>query len=362
MNQRKQSSKTKTYRKFFGLFAVLVLGFVLTFFSLTFPIPEYSISPSINVLNEVKKAGTSGSLVTVGSSSYWGFKNFATSEPNSSQHVFNLGSVSKQFTGFLLMQLEAEGKINHSAPIHQYLPELNDSKLGNATISNLSQMKSGLPYIESQMLKVLSQIQDRNWTQEEIIKEISQYRLLFNPGDHFEYSNLGYTLLGTIISRVEGKDLSVVLKERIFDPFGMKDTYLDYPEVQNSNRAKGYFMAFGRLIPMPNWNYSFLQGAGGVVSNVLDLEKWARGFMDFLNKNLKFKDALFGRRAKVTYDYGWDLSKKGLIRHSGETPGFCSYIAIGEFGSMAAYTINTDILLKDNSSIHKAMEEAAKQR
>jgi CubicO group peptidase (beta-lactamase class C family) len=341
----------------------LLLAISLAFISFTFPVPQFPPGEPNSILRELKAAGTSGGLVISGISPlrgtwFWGYKNFEAKEQTSPQHVFNLGSVSKQFTGFVLMQMENEEKIHHTDPIQSFLPELRGSELGRATVGDLARMKSGLPYIESQVLKLISQLQNRNWSQEEIIQEISKQKLLFRPGERFEYSNLGYSLLGVIVSRIEKKPLSVTLKERIFDPFQMRNTYLDYPELANTNRAKAYFQAFGRLIPMPNWNSSFLQGAGGIVSNVSDLEKWIGGLIKFLNANPKSKDALFKREDNTTYDYGWDLSREGIIRHSGETPGFCSYIAVSENGTMVAYTINTDIILRDNRSIHLAIDKA----
>ena len=96
---------------------------------------------------------------------------------------------------------------------------------------------------------------------------------------------------------------------------------------------------------MPNWNYSFLKGAGGIVSSAVDLVKWHVGFSRFLSKNPEVQKVLFNKSEEIHYRYGWFALGEGLIAHGGETPGFCSYIVVSQSGGLGAYTLNTDICL-----------------
>ena len=346
----------------------LFIGFLATaavvgvaWYSLSFSLLPNVSESSNQIVRDLATRGTSGGLVIFAEGesnveSYWGYGDLGRKKATSSGTLYNIGSLSKQFTGLLLMMLEEGGKVSRHDRLERHLPELGQTEIGKATIEELAQMSSGLPAIEPVFTKLKSQIFSRTWTSAEIVREISTYKLLFQPGKGFQYSNLGYSLLGVVISRIEGKPLSVVLEDRIFKPFKMTNSYLDVPERQSSDRAAGYFPLLGRWIPFPNWNYSFLQGAGGIVSNVRDLQQWIRGFHDFLRLYPKFKKALFFPKSSVRYDYGWSLGRNGLLRHSGETPGFCAYIVTNQIGRVAAYTLNTDICSNDSDAINRSLD------
>lgn len=274
------------------------------------------------------------------------------------QTFFNLGSLSKQFTGFLVLQLEVEGKISVKQIVSEFIEETHGSVLGSLKIIDLLQMTSGLPKDEFLLTKGLTQLLNKKWNSREIVNEVSQYPLEFESGTRFQYSNLGYILLGQIISRVEKKPLEVILKEKIFKPFGMSETFLDIDEPRNKNLSMGHLLMLRKWLPMPNWNYSFLQGAGGIVSNVRDLQKWLLGLSKFFFQNESLRLVYLGKESPFQYAYGWSFFEE-VASHSGESPGFCSYVAtLPTFDTFVVITLNSDFCMK--SELRDQMSKLAK--
>lgn len=344
-------------------FSILLAGLTLVLLGLIFSFPQKRLTispadqfpiqaPATRLLGLLEAHKTSGALMFSKNGSvlleqYWGKSDLRLGQKNTKETLFNIGSIAKQFTGFLAILLESEQRLAGASKVEDFLLETQGTAVGSIQIKHLLSMRSGLPYIEPWPTKLRSQLFNLNWTQEEAIREITKYSISFDPGANFQYSNIGYTLLSLIISRIDGKPFSKVLEERIFSPFGMSNTYLDIGRKSEEVLATGYFAILERLFPMPNWNYSLLQGAGGVVSNVSDLSRWAAALTRRSREDLRFRSRLFGHASVEIYNYGWSLTKSGLLRHSGETPGFCSYIAISESGGFGAYTLNTDICLSE---------------
>ena len=219
----------------------------------------------------------------------------------------------------MIRKLEREGKLSLSTRVSEVLPTTSRSPLGDISIGELLEMRSGLPHIKNWGVKVRTQIFGEHWSHAEITKHLLSYQL---GEKEFQYSNVGYILLSVLIAAIENKSFEEVLNDRIFKPFKMDTTYLDVGNRENSHLPHGYFLLWGRYIPMPYWNYAFLKGAGGIVSHVDDLYRWHKGLMSYLEKDKEFEHELFQSEKK--YAYGWSLLETGLISHDGETPGFCS--------------------------------------
>jgi CubicO group peptidase (beta-lactamase class C family) len=336
-------------KKTLMLSALILVGVILTAFAVlpsrensTIIAAETTDAPTKKLLHFLSENGTSGALLIIrpGNSlteRYWTWKNQSVD----SQTLFNLGSLSKQFTGFIIFQLEAEKKISTNQVVSNFLEETKGTDIGSLKIIDLLSMTSGLPHDESLLTKFFSQISNRQWDSEEIVREVLRYPLRFPSGTAFQYSNLNYVLLGQIISRLERKPLAVVLNERILKPFGMQESFLDVDGKGAKTLSKGHLFVLGKWLPMPNWNYSFLQGAGGVVSTVKDLQKWLLG----LQKYLSHIEAV-GKETRFHYAYGWSF-REGFLSHDGESPGFCSYIVTTPDAERAAIiTLNSDFCLE----------------
>jgi D-alanyl-D-alanine-carboxypeptidase/D-alanyl-D-alanine-endopeptidase len=168
--------------------------------------------------------------------------------------VFEIGSVTKTFTGLLLADGEERGIVNLSAPISQYLPpgSMAPTRNGRAiTLTDLATHTSGLPGVPDYFFDI-----DMNATFAEQIREamflyntsppekaygwLSNYTLTRDIGARWEYSNIGTALAGDIIGRANGKGYGGALRDRILVPLGMDRTGIAPTDAMRSNMATGY--------------------------------------------------------------------------------------------------------------------------
>lgn len=238
---------------------------------------------------------------------------------------FRIGSTSKTFASMLILLLENEGKLKLQDTIGKYLPGYTH---GGVTIEQLLTHQSGIPnYLNDEYF---GEIFERRYDIDELIANFCSDSLEFDPGSKFNYTNSGYVLLSAIIEQVEGKSYSSVLKERIFDPLKMEDTYSGSPE-DSSQLAKGYMMGKAELrYPIEN-----VTGAGGITSTATDLLKWSRAISIGYLLSQERTAQLFVPRAaykdwEASYGYGWMIDelmfsaskKHEVVYHPGTDMGF----------------------------------------
>ena len=219
----------------------------------------------------------------------YGTANLEYDTPITPKTVFQIASVSKQFTAFSIYLLEKQGKISLEDDIRKYVPEVPDfGKI--VRIKHLLAHTSGVRDQWS-LLTLAGWRMDDIITTEHILKIISrQKELNFEPGSQFLYSNSGYTLLAEVAARVSGKTFAEYTKENIFAPLGMNDTqFYDDANRIVKNRAGSYKKVNGAYQKM-NLNHSTV-GATGLLTTVEDLSKWALNF-----ENPKVGDAELIRR------------------------------------------------------------------
>jgi CubicO group peptidase (beta-lactamase class C family) len=192
------------------------------------------------------------------------------------QAVFNLASVSKQFTAFALLLLEQQGKLKLDDPVVKYLPELSASAKG-VTLAHLVHHTGGLrDYIEILYMKGRGDA-DGTTIDETVRLLARQTAPNEKPGVEFDYSNTGYFLLGVVVARVSGQSLAEFSRRQIFEPLGMKDTsIIDRYPAPIPGLARGYRQeGTAYVIDETGWEQV---GDGQVHSNVHDLALWDENF------------------------------------------------------------------------------------
>lgn len=259
--------------------------------------------------------------------------------------IFELASVSKQFTAMGIVQLVKEGKLSYEDDITKYIPELNDYK--GITIKNLLNHTGGLPdYME---------LADKNWdkskiaTNDDILKLFNQVKpkKLFEPNEKWDYSNTGYLILATIIERVSGQKFGQYLHEKIFKPMDMKNTFVyrrRYEPKEIQNYANGYIYSDSlqkKILPDEmgkDFYVVFLDGIVGdgmVNSNPKDLLKWDRvlyenNLINDQDRNLIFSSTMTKDSSQTDYGFGWMIGNTKtygkIASHSGGWAGYISYI------------------------------------
>jgi CubicO group peptidase (beta-lactamase class C family) len=196
--------------------------------------------------------------------------------PITPRTVFDVGSVSKQFTAASIMLLAIDGKLSLDDDVRRFLPELPD--LGaRVTIRHLLTHTSG--WHDYTDIMVLDGWDERDHTtNREAWDALRRQRALnFAPGSTFRYDNTGYFLLGEVVSRVSGQSLAAFAHDRMFAPLGMTSTrFLDDTRQIVPERATGYAPAEkGFVVEMSNWDQI---GDGGVQTSVEDLARWESNF------------------------------------------------------------------------------------
>jgi CubicO group peptidase (beta-lactamase class C family) len=299
----------------------------------------------------------------------FGYKNFETKQPVDTGAVFELASVSKQFTAMTIMMLQEEGKLNYDDPIEKYIPGLPYSGI---TLRHLLNHTSGLPDYQAVM--------DAHWDKTKVasnkdnIDYLIQYHpnKLFNPSEKYLYSNTGYMLLGTITENVSGKDFIAFCNERIFTPLQMTNTAIRTQEEKNNlkNMAWGHLFVkekqrYVRADSFPEFNYTIWlgnrKGPGRISSTSTDLLKWDRALYTEKMVSAKtlseaFSPAKLKNDSLSCYGFGWDLGvhpKLGkFVSHTGDNPGYKTLII------RYIDTDNTIIILSNNA--HEKINEIVK--
>lgn len=261
----------------------------------------------------------------------YGLANVELYIPATADTVYEIGSVTKQFTATAIMMLVEEGKIGLDEKITTYLTALPEG-WKHVTVRQLLTHTSGIkgytgvPGFEKIMLVPASK--------EEVIKAVSTYPLKFPSGDSWEYSNTGYFLLGMIIEKASGKSYAEFLKKRIFSPLQMNSTRINHLHTIIPNRANGYEWKDGALYNADFISMTWPFAAGAIVSTVNDLAKWdAALYTDRLLKTASLQQmwtpVKLNSGNTFGYGFGWFVDKvKGHthVSHSGSIPGFTSHV------------------------------------
>ena len=264
----------------------------------------------------------------------FGMANMEWGIPNAADTKFRLGSITKQFTSMLTLQLVEQGKLKLDGKISDYLPDYRADIGQKVTIHHLLTHTSGIPSYTGQP-GFFESVSRNPYKVAEFVKTYTSGDLEFEPGSKYSYNNSGYFLLGAIIERVTGKPYDQVLKENILDPLGMKNTGYDRHDPLIQKRAAGYSKTPDGYTNAAYLDMSIPYAAGSLYSTVEDLYLWDQAlYTDKLlsaqSKELMFKPFL------NKYAYGWIVTEASfkqndqpvqVITHGGGINGFSTIIA-----------------------------------
>ena len=202
----------------------------------------------------------------------YGFANLEHRVPATDSTIYQSGSVGKQFTSAAIVTLAREGKLGLDDPIRKYLPEA-PSGWASITVRHLLTHTSGVPDYTADLVDFR-----RDYTEEALAKLYTRQPLDFQPGATWSYSNTGYALLGFIVRRVTGRFYGDYLKERVFEPLGMRTARVISERDIVPNRAAGYELVDGE-IKNQGWVSPSLNTTadGSLYITVNDMARWAIG-------------------------------------------------------------------------------------
>ena len=259
-----------------------------------------------------------------------GLANMEWNIPNTPETKFRLGSITKQFTATLILQLVDQGKIKLDGKISDYLPDYRKDIGEKVTVHQLLNHTSGIPSYTGQP-GFFQEVSRNPYKVDDFVKKYASKDLEFEPGSKFSYNNSGYFLLGAIIEKVTGKSYEQALKENVFDPLGMKNSGYDHFDTLLEKRATGYQKTANGYNNAPYLDMSIPYAAGSLYSTVEDLYLWDQALytdrvLPEQTKQVMFKPHL------SNYAYGWSVrnarfdAKVPVITHNGGINGFSTTI------------------------------------
>jgi CubicO group peptidase (beta-lactamase class C family) len=284
------------------------------------------------------------------------------SVPNTPQTRFQIGSLTKQFTASLILQLVQEGRLDLDAPLSTYLPDYRSDSGGRITIRQLLSHTAGVPDFVRR--PDIMQLLKQPATPAEVVRNYCSGDLELEPGTKFKYSNCGYLILGAVYERLSGMTYTEGL-QKLVARAGLHDTRVSGPRELVSRLATAYVVEGGKRMKAPYIEWSVAFSSGAAYSTVLDLWRWRCALLDGSALGSAAKEELFALRP-FGYSYGWHVGKTNrehlrqflasdydaqpppaqsnlvLASHSGDLPGFHSSMTILLDGSWT-------VILLDNS-------------
>lgn len=280
----------------------------------------------------------------------FGLANMEWDIPNEVNTKFKIASLTKAFTSILVLQLVAEGKMDLQARVTKYLPDYPKENGDQISIHQLLTHSAGLG-------KDKTKEKEKHNRPKDMVAQFADAPLRFEPGERFKYSNAGYTLLGYILETLTGQSYEELLKERIFDVLGMKNSGFHWNRTLLKNQASGYTKYYDRYFNEESTDETSAYAAGAIYSTVEDMYLWDQALSTEKLLAKKYLDLLFKKQIIDPsygghYGYGWEIMDKpvGNTSEKVETVGHSGSIG----GFRALYTkipsSNSTILLLNNTN------------
>jgi CubicO group peptidase (beta-lactamase class C family) len=258
----------------------------------------------------------------------YGMANLELNVPVKPETVFEIGSITKQFTAAGILLLAQDGKLSVDEPISKYLKN-TPATWTNIMIRHLLSHTSGIKSYTGLTGFELT----RHLTQEQFIRAIGERPLEFQPGESWKYCNTGFNLLGYIIENVSGKKYWDFANERIFRSLEMTATRDRRPGDVIPNRAAGYEQTNHMWINR-DYDLTDVFAAGAIVSNIGDLTKWnaaldCDAILNAASREQMWTPTKLNNGKLTKYGFGWFIESVDghrNIGHGGATSGFSASI------------------------------------
>ncbi|MEJ8802782.1 serine hydrolase domain-containing protein [Pontibacter sp. H249] len=262
----------------------------------------------------------------------FGYSDFTGKDTLNTKTAFQLASVSKQFTAMAIMMLKEQGKLQYDDSVQQYIPNF---PYNGVTIRHLLTHRSGLSNY--------TYFSDELWpdrkvpiTNEDVLDLMAEHQppVYLQPDTRFNYSNTGYALLASIVTKASGMPFATFMQQHIFGPLKMKNTFTFSPDVATMTGKVATGHTGGRRKRWPDYLDTVL-GDKGMYSTVDDLYKWDQAlYTQQLVKRETLKEAFAGSRkdkkGDEDYGFGWRIKQVDngdtVVYHAGLWHGYTTYL------------------------------------
>lgn len=258
----------------------------------------------------------------------YGYANIEHQVKTKLDSVFEIGSITKQFTATLILKLVEQGKLRLDQPIIEYMPDIPQA-WKSITLRHLLCHQSGLKNVnEVDGMSIFDNVDYGKF-----IKGLSAHPLEFEPGTRYAYRNTGYCFAGHIIEHVTGKPYWTYLSETVFKPLKMNNSQQRDPSAIIKNRVSGYDIVDGKVLNRASY-LTDINAAGAITSTVLDLIKWNEAIdknkiISASSQQLMWTPNMLSDGKATRYGLGWIITEyRGakLLTHGGSTSGFSAVI------------------------------------
>jgi serine-type D-Ala-D-Ala carboxypeptidase/endopeptidase len=274
--------------------------------------------------------------------------------------IYEIGSISKAFTGVLLADMVERGEANLNDPVQKYLPastKMPQHGKTPITLEHLVTHTSGLPRLPDNFKPADPMNPYADYTGRLLYAFLNDHKLRRAPGQ-YEYSNYGMGLLGFLLARNERTTYEKLVVERIAEPCDMNDTCIKLSKQQQERLAPPYDAA---LSPNKNWDTPVLAGAGAIRSTTNDMLK-------FIKANLAKDDTPLAKAMQLSRErrdisgkqamgLGWHIAGDGdMCWHNGMTGGYASWLSVvpaHDFGVVVLSNTATDNITELGTQISR---------
>lgn len=303
---------------------LIILSFLfLTYFAYPQDFDTVKLDSLISKIEKHEKGMGCISIFHNGKEVYqraYGFENMEKGIRATEKTKYCIGSITKSFTAAIIMQLVEENKLSLDTKLTNFFPEIPNSK--DITIEQLLRHRSGL-------YNYANSVDFHSWndtlrTKSEMIKKFIENGTVFKSDEKSEYCNTNYVLLSYIAQKIEGKEYSEILTERITKPLELKSTYFGAKYGTRNNEALPHFKYELWEVGSVS-NLEIYDGAGAVVSNPSDLNT----FYNALFEGKIVSHYWLNEMMKIVDDYGIGMyqmffDEKTSLGHAGDVYGFQS--------------------------------------
>lgn len=265
--------------------------------------------------------------------------------------LYEIGSITKTFTGILLAYFVEQKKVKLDDPINKYLPDSIPAITYNGkpvTLASLSNHSSGLPRLPSNFWQGATNLNPyKHYDNPRLFSFLKNHKLVREPGSQYEYSNLAVGLLGVILERVSGKPYEQLVKEIIWQPLKMNATRITLLK----NDSAIFAQAYGGQLTVHSWEFQSLAAAGAIRSSTSDMLLYAAAQMNTGNSTLQKAIAL---SHQMTFEknnqrvaLGWHLiinQEKKYVFHNGQTGGYYTILVVNPASKRAVVMLTNALV------------------
>jgi CubicO group peptidase (beta-lactamase class C family) len=257
--------------------------------------------------------------------------------------VVEIGSITKTFTATLFADMILKHEVSPDDPIGTYLPSGASAPAFHGrsiTLADLATQSSGLPRLPTNLAPATPSDPYADYGDDALLAFLHTYALTRAPGDTYEYSNLGFGLLGYLLARRLGVDYPSAIRARILEPLGMTHTRVAATGTTIAtlpgHDADGFTAA--------PWHFAALAGCGAIVSTPNDMLRYMRANLDTTHGPLAAAMALAQHPTRAAergqrIGYAWMTDPGGIVWHNGGTYGFRSFLGLDSVHQRATFVV-----------------------